>query len=51
MKRVTAETALVRNRFMIELADEVTIGYASKGGMLEKLVSEIEGKKTCRMVD
>jgi len=51
VKRVTAETALVRNRFMIELADEVMIGYASKGGMLEKLVSEIEGKKIFRMVD
>jgi hypothetical protein len=38
-------TAEKRNRFMIELADEVVIGYAGKGGMLEKLVAEVKGKK------
>ncbi len=45
VKRVTAETAEKRNRFMIELADEVVIGYAGKGGMLEGLVEEVKGKK------
>jgi len=45
VKRVTAETAERRNRFMIELADEVVIGFASKGGMLERLVAEVKGKK------
>ncbi|HHT9147330.1 MAG TPA: DNA-binding protein [Candidatus Wunengus sp. YC61] len=45
VKRVTAETAEKRNRFMIELADEVVIGYAGKGGMLGRLVAEPKGKK------
>ena len=42
---VTAKTAEERNRFMIELADEVVIGYAGPGGMLERLVAEIKNKK------
>ena len=45
VKRVTASTAEIRNRFMIELADEVVIGFAGKGGMLERLVAEVKGKK------
>ena len=49
VKLVTAETAEKRNRFMIELADEVVIGYAGKGGMLERLVAEVQGKKVVRI--
>ena len=49
IKRVTEETAERRNRFMIELADEIVVGYASKGGMLERLVAEAEGKKVVRI--
>ena len=45
VKRVTAATAETRNRFMIELANEVVIGYAGKGGMLERLIAEVKGKK------
>ena len=45
VKYVSAKTAEKRNRFMIELADEIVIGYASKGGMLERLAAEVEGKK------
>jgi hypothetical protein len=37
VKWVTAETAKTRNAMMIDLADEIVIGYASKGGMLERL--------------
>lgn len=44
-KRVTAETAEKRNRFMFELADEIVIGYVGKGGMLERLVAEVKSKK------
>ncbi|MDI6686713.1 MAG: hypothetical protein QME06_00665 [Desulfobacterales bacterium] len=44
VKRVTKETAEKRNRFMIELSDEVVIGYACKGGMLERLVAEVQAK-------
>ncbi|MCU0289315.1 MAG: DNA-binding protein [Acidobacteria bacterium] len=45
VKYVSAKTAEERNRFMIELADEVVIGYAGKGGMLERLAAEVKGKK------
>jgi hypothetical protein len=45
IKRVSAETAEKRNRFMIDLADEVVIGFASKGGMLERLVAGVNGKR------
>jgi hypothetical protein len=45
VKRVTEETAQKRNQFMIELAAEIAIGYASKGGMLEKLLVEVKDKK------
>ncbi len=41
VKRVTAETAEKRNRFMFELADEIVIGYAGKSGMVERLVAEV----------
>jgi predicted Rossmann fold nucleotide-binding protein DprA/Smf involved in DNA uptake len=44
VQRVTTKTAEKRNRFMIELADEIVIGYATKGGMLERLIAEIKGK-------
>lgn len=49
--RVTTETAEIRNRFMMNLADEVVIGYASKGGMLDKLVNEYSHKKITRLVE
>ena len=49
VKRVSAETAEKRNRFMFELADEIAIGYADKGGMLERLVAEVKGKKVIRI--
>jgi predicted Rossmann fold nucleotide-binding protein DprA/Smf involved in DNA uptake len=41
VSRVTAHTAEVRNRFMIELADEIVVGYAGKTGMLGKIIDEI----------
>lgn len=44
VKRVSAETAEKRNRFMIELADEVVIGFASRGGMLERMLAEVKDK-------
>ena len=49
VKRVSAETAEKRNRFMIELADEVVIGLASKGGMLESMVSDVKDKIIVRL--
>lgn len=38
VRRVTSETALRRNQMMIELADNIVVGYASKGGSLERLL-------------
>lgn len=34
---------------MIELADEIVIGHASKGGMLGRLVAEVKGKKIIKI--
>jgi predicted Rossmann fold nucleotide-binding protein DprA/Smf involved in DNA uptake len=49
VKRASAETAGKRNRFMIELSDEVVIGFASKDGMLERLMAEVKDKKVIRL--
>lgn len=40
VKRVTAETAMIRNKMMLEIADELKVGYASKGGSLETLLKQ-----------
>lgn len=42
VKRVTEQTAETRNKLMLDLADNIIVGYASKGGQLEKLIQEIE---------
>ena len=49
VKLVTAWTAEQRNRFMVELADEVVIGYASKGGMLDHMIADIKHKKIIKL--
>lgn len=38
VKRVTEQTAEIRNKMMMEIAEKITVGYASKGGKLEKLL-------------
>ncbi len=48
-KRASEQTAEIRNKMMIELADNITIGYASKGGKLEKLLQSTE-KEIIRLV-
>ena len=40
-KRVTELTAEIRNKLMVELADIITVGYASPGGQLEKVLSSV----------
>ena len=40
VKRVTKKTAQTRNQLMIGLADNITVGYASKGGQLEELLKQ-----------
>jgi predicted Rossmann fold nucleotide-binding protein DprA/Smf involved in DNA uptake len=49
VKRVTVKTAEVRNKMMIELAENITIGYASEGGKLESLLKTTE-KKIIKLV-
>lgn len=39
VRRVTEQTASIRNEMMIEIADSITVGYVSKGGQLERLLS------------
>lgn len=39
------ENAEKRNRFMIDLADEVVVGFAGKGGLIEGLIGEEKNKK------
>ena len=45
VKRVTTETAKVRNQMMIELADNITIGFTSEDGMLIKTINNSIIKK------
>ena len=49
VKRVTEQTAATRNKMMIELADNITVGYASIGGQLEKLLS-LKEKSITRII-
>jgi len=42
--RVTTETASVRNKLMVDLADEICIGHVNPEGQLEKLL--LSGGKT-----
>jgi hypothetical protein len=43
--RVMVETAEKRNLFIIELADEIAVGFISKGGMIDRLVNQVSEKK------
>ncbi|HAB51355.1 MAG TPA: DNA-binding protein [Ignavibacteriales bacterium] len=49
VKRVTVQTAEIRNIMMIELADNITVGYASEGGKLESILKTTE-KEIIRLV-
>ena len=42
VKRVTRETAEIRNKKIIEISDKIVLGYKSKNGQLEKLLKGIE---------
>lgn len=42
VKRVTEQTAATRNKMMIELADNITVGHVSAGGQLEKLLKQTD---------
>ncbi|MDI6782454.1 MAG: DNA-binding protein, partial [bacterium] len=51
IKRISIEKAQVRNRFMINLANEIVIGYVSKDGMLNKLTNEIKDKNIYNIIN
>ncbi|MEK0338165.1 MAG: hypothetical protein QQN41_12095, partial [Nitrosopumilus sp.] len=42
VKRVTEQTAQTRNRLMIELADEITVGYSGKDGQVDELLKQTD---------
>lgn len=42
--RMTAETALVRNRFVAALADDVFVAHAEEGGKIEALCCELAAR-------
>jgi len=44
--RVTEHTAEIRNKLMLNLADNIAIGYVSKGGRLEQLLTTMDKKIT-----
>lgn len=41
IKRVTESTAYARNKLMVEIADQITIGHLSTGSSLEKVLRDI----------
>jgi len=43
--KITSKTAQRRNYFMAKLADEIVVGYADKGGNIERLLQKIKNKK------
>lgn len=50
--RITLETSMKRNELMTELADEIFIAHASKGGNIEKLIQKnIRNGKTVSTFD
>jgi hypothetical protein len=45
VKWVTKENAAIRNRMMIEMADEVVVGYSSPDGQLDMILADYKGRK------
>ena len=43
VRRITAETATARNRFVAALADRVLIAYGEPGGKSESLARQVQG--------
>ncbi len=46
VKRASIETALIRNRLMMDLADDIFIAYAAPQGNLERLIKEHPSAKS-----
>jgi predicted Rossmann fold nucleotide-binding protein DprA/Smf involved in DNA uptake len=50
IKRASLQTAEIRNKLMIHLADEITVGFASPGGNLANLLKNTE-KSVCFLTE
>jgi hypothetical protein len=46
VKRVTEQTAEVRNKMMIELADDIVVGFINKEGALQKIIQQTNKQVT-----
>lgn len=46
VNRVTEKTAAIRNQMMIELADEVVVGFSREGGNLKMLLEKLNVQPT-----
>ena len=44
VKRVTEQTAAIRNKMMLDLADKVVVGFASENGNLQKMLQSYGSK-------
>jgi predicted Rossmann fold nucleotide-binding protein DprA/Smf involved in DNA uptake len=42
IKKITRHTAEIRNRYMLNLADDYYIPYIAKGGMLDNIVNQLD---------
>lgn len=51
VKRVTEKTAAVRNQMMVELADEVVVGFASEGGNLKQMLQMQSGNLSIKYLN
>jgi hypothetical protein len=49
VKWVTAENATIRNRLMIELADEIVVGHSSPSGQLDTILNDYKEKTILRL--
>ena len=49
IKWVTSENAVIRNRMMIEMADEIVVGYSSPNGQLDILIADYEGREIIKL--
>lgn len=51
IRRVSEKTAKQRNETMIELADEIVVGFASEGGSLLELINHSKAIKKIKTVE
>lgn len=46
VKRITSETSFIRNKYIIDVADEIVVGYADPQGKLIQLLQNTDKKIT-----